>query len=242
MGNSGQGQGSLFFVHVMKTGGSTFRRRIVQRLGAEAVFPCRALDPPEAEPNLRIDHLASLPAARLEAIRAFTGHFPFFAATLVPRRTVTITILRDPVDRVISYLKQHHRQKGLGPDRSLESIYDLPWHRELHMLDYQVRVFATTAADGVHSVMEHVEIDERRMEVAKDHLREVDLLGLHECYDDFTERAMRTLGWPLEYVTPQRVSMPGEVPDSLRRKIAADNEADLEFYAFARELYKRRHS
>ena len=144
--------GPLFFVHVMKTGGTTFRRRLVQEFGAEAVFPYSRLDPSDGQPNVQVEYLTSLSPDRLARIKAFSGHYPFFATELLPRPSHVLTILRDPVERTISHLKQHHRSRGLGPERSLESIYDLEMHRTLHMLNYQVRVFASTADEGIRSV------------------------------------------------------------------------------------------
>jgi hypothetical protein len=227
----------LFFVHVMKTGGTTFRRRLVHEFGPEAVFPYSQLDPPELQPNYQLDRLTSLPPERLARIKAFSGHFPYFATKLVPRPSLVVTLLRDPVDRTISYLKQHHRDRGLGPERSLESIYDIDMHRQMHMLNYQVRVFASTAEEGVRSVMHPLDIDQHRMELAKEHLEQVDIVGITEQYDEFLSRVVQRLGWDAGVqISSQRVSEPVAVPDSLRRRIAAENEADLEFYAYAREL------
>jgi hypothetical protein len=229
--------GPLFFVHVMKTGGSTFRQRMRRELGREAVFPYAPLDPPEAEPNLLVSYLAGLDPERLARIRGFAGHLPFFATELVPRPAHIVTILRNPVERTISFLKQHHRDRGLGPERSLESIYDLEWHRTLHMLNYQVRVFASTADEGIESVLHPLDIDERRMKIAEEHLGRVDVLGVTEEFDRFVAKAVERLGWNADLVVPnRRVSDHIEVPTSLRRKIAADNEADLAFYEHARQL------
>jgi hypothetical protein len=233
--------GPIFFVHVMKTGGSTFRQHLVQHVGREALFPHPTLDPREASPNLKVSYLAALPPERLAQMRAFSGHFPFFATEVVPRPSVVLTLLRDPVERTISYLKQHHRDRNLGPERTLESIYDLDWHRQLHLLNYQVRVFATTADEGVDSVLEPVDIDERRMTIAREHLRRVDVLGLQEQHGAFVADASHRLGWgPAAPVPDQRVSAPVDVSMALRRRIAEDNQRDLEFYEFARELYEER--
>jgi hypothetical protein len=230
-------QEPLFFVHVMKTGGTTFRHRLVREFGAESVFPCAKLDPPELGPNVQVGYLSSASPDRLVRIKAFSGHYPFFATELVPRSPRVLTILRDPVERTISYLKQHHRDRGLGSERSLESIYDLEWHRLLHMHNYQVRVFASTADEGIQSVLHWLDIDDRRMKIAKEHLDRVEFLGLTEHSDEFVSRVVEQLGWSPDTTIPnQRVSEPMPVPESLRRRIAADNEADLEFYAYAREL------
>lgn len=233
--------GPLFFVHVMKTAGSTFRRRMIRELGRDAVFPVPGLDPAAALPNVEVGYLAGLPAERHAGIRGYAPHLPYFATQLVPTPSHVLTILRHPVERTISYLKMHHRDRGLGPDRTLESIYELPYQNALHIKDYQVRVFATTADEGIETVLTPVHIDDRRMELAKAHLRSVDILGLQEDFDLFVDEAVRRLGWrPNLLVKDQRRSAPVEVSSTLRRRIAEDNPADVEFYEYARDLVAER--
>lgn len=241
MGGAGQRDpnGPLFFVHVMKTGGTTFELRMKRQLGREAVFPYMKVDPADRMPNLSLDYLREQPPERLAQVRAFTGHFPFFATELVPTPSLVMTVLRDPVERAISYLKQHQLHMGQA-HRTLEEIYERGNARPFHIENYQVRVFASTVSDGVESVLQRLPIDQRRMEIAKQHLRQVDVLGLTERYDEFIDAVLTRLGWPPVEVPNQRVSDYVEVPQTLRQRIAADNAADLEFYEYARQLYAER--
>lgn len=231
--------GPLFFVHVMKTGGSTFAVRLKRELGRESVFPYFGIDPVEVMTNLSVGYLTSQPLERLNQVRAFAGHYPFFAARLVPTPSLVLTILRDPVERAISHLKQHRREKG-QESRSLEDIYERGFARRLYIDNFQVRVFALTEADGADDVQQPIEIDDRRMSIAKEHLEEVDILGLTDHHAEFVAEVVTRLGWSNRGVGNQRVSEPVEVPSSLRQKLIQDNEADREFYAFARDLYERR--
>lgn len=229
--------GPIFFIHVMKTGGTTFRHHLMRNVGRDAMFPHPVLDADQELPQANLSYLSHLSPERLASIRAFTGHFPFFATELVPRPSLILTMLRDPVERTISYLKHHHRHRALGPERSLESIYDIEWHRHLHLQDYQARIFATTANDGVGSVMRYVEIDDQRLATAKEHLKRVDVVGLQEDHQSFVAEAARRLGWPSGGQVPnKRVSAPVQISTAFRRRIAEDNQRDLEFYEFAREL------
>ena len=225
----------------MKTAGSTFRRRMVRELGAAQVFPSTELDPPEALPNLKVSYLTSVDAGRLRSVRAFAAHLPYFATELVPTPSLTLTILRHPVERTISYLKQHHRDRSLGPERTLESIYELPWHHSLHIKNYQARVFATEAHEGIDSVLTEVEMDPFRLARAKERIRSVDILGLQERFDEFVEEAVGRLGWRGNLIVQdQRRSEPVEVSKSFRRRIADDNAEDVELYEFACDLYEAR--
>ena len=96
----------FFYVHVMKTAGGTLRQHIRANFEPAEVYPLKRLDPDMHAANYRIDYLTALPAERRKRIRVFTGHFPFVAVELLGIRAITLTTLRDPVDRTLS-LYQH---------------------------------------------------------------------------------------------------------------------------------------
>ena len=81
------GAAIFFFVHVMKTGGATFRRHIEDNHPEPgAVYPDRALDGNLREANILIDRVRTLSPERRSQIRAYTGHFPAVTARLHQRR------------------------------------------------------------------------------------------------------------------------------------------------------------
>lgn len=142
---------TYFFLHVMKTGGTSMLRHIVDN------FPRG-----QAEPDLRVEleksgqgtdptygsleRLASLPDERRREIRIFAGHYPFMATGLVPTE-VTMTVLRDPVERTISLLRHTKRHERDKRDSSLEEIYEDPWIFPLLIRDYQAKLFALEPDD-----------------------------------------------------------------------------------------------
>jgi hypothetical protein len=78
-----------------------------------------------------------------------------------------------------------------------------------------------------------LEVDERRLALAKDNLDHVDMVGVVERYDQFLRAVEARFGWSGDPSTRLRVGARGDVPDALRRKIEKDNEADLDFYEYA---------
>jgi len=112
----------FFFVHVMKTAGGTLRRHIFENFERSQVYPYGEFDPDLYLANFEIGYLTSLPGDRLEQIRVFTGHFPFVAVELLGLRLTTLTILRDPVERTISYLRANQRLIPQHRGLSLEQI------------------------------------------------------------------------------------------------------------------------
>jgi len=159
----------------------------------------------------------------------------------VPGPVVTMTVLRDPVERTISYLKHCRAYQEQHHGMALEEIYEDPWYFPLMMLNHQVRVFALTLEDDPENATEIVELNDERLGWARGHLESVDFLGLHEHYDDFVEEVTQYFGWSGKSPPNWHVSEPEHVSAALRRRIADDMAIDLEFYEFARELHAERH-
>jgi hypothetical protein len=224
---------SYFFVHVMKTGGSTFRQHVRANFEPEARYPDDEHDGDLLLAKLSVSTVLGLPAERRERIRIFTGHFPYCVATMLGRPLTTLTILRDPVERTISHLKQE--QASRPPGRSLEEVYEDPRTQRL-VRDHQVRMFAFTAEDQFETFAEPLDIDEDRFAIACRHLAAVDVVGFQERFDAFLDAVVDRYGWVRAPVASVRVSEPVPVPPALRRRIAADSQADIAFHEFARGL------
>jgi hypothetical protein len=224
----------------MKTGGASFRQHIYAAFRPGEVYPDRSCDE-MYRANTSIEYLLSLPAERREAIRVYTGHFPYRVAEMMNLDLITLTILRDPVERTISYLKHCKRYHERHRDLALEEIYEDPFFFPCFIQNHQSKIFSMTPQDEFQSFMEVIDVDERRLELAQQHLERVDLLGLNEHYDEFLDNVTRRFGWPLTDRPNLRVAdEPWTVPSTFRQRIASDNQADMAFYDYARRLHDRR--
>jgi hypothetical protein len=228
-----------FFIHIMKTGGTTFLYNLMAQYGPGEMYPDPALDRDTFAAYTELRYLLSLPEERTATIRAYSGHFPYVATQLLPGPFVTLTVLRDPIERTISYLKQC-RDLERFHEASLEQIYEDPWQFAIAIENYQTKVFAMTREDGFGSIMDGLTIDEGRLSIAKENLRAIDILGLNDRYDEFLAEVTCRFGWSTLPSPNRRVSEPTDVPVSLRRRIAEDNAYDLEFYEYARDVHAAR--
>src|SRR5918995_254764 len=98
-----------FFVHIPKTGGVSLRRRLMNHFGKAAVYPTGLDGTDPTKLYLSIDCLRERLAARGDQIRVITGHFPLRTVAVVGGRYKTLTLLRDPVERMLSQLR-HDRE------------------------------------------------------------------------------------------------------------------------------------
>ena len=151
--------------------------------------------PTDFEAYLSIDRLLGLDAARTEQICIYTGHFPYFARDLIDPSLFTITLLRDPVERTISVLKQFKRLEERCRDLTLDAIYeDEPLFR-FYVENHQTKVFALTPHDEARTIMRPITIDDARFGWRSRTWPRLDVVGITESYDDFVEDLQRRLRW-----------------------------------------------
>ncbi len=258
----------FFFVHVMKTGGTSFVFRLLANFDPAEVYPHEVLDrrsPTDVEPYASLADLERLSPERRAAIRVYTGHFPFMARELMGPDVVTLTLLRDPVDRTISVLKHFKRLYARYRDLSLDAVYDDPLVFRHFVENFQTRMFALTPADeprsfasavGFRALRDALEepagvavvpgprdtivVDAARLAVARENLARVDVIGVNEEFGAFVDALRRRYGWWSaggDFDARANVSAePWHASDALRARIARDNPYDVELYAYAREL------
>ncbi len=238
-GASAEDRHLYFFVHIMKTGGSAFRRRLINHFGEAAVYPARDIDGTDpVKLNLSIDYLRERLAARGDEIQVITGHFPLRTAELIDGRFTTLTLLRDPVERMLSYLRQQ-RESRRPAGCALDELYDALRGRGD---DNMTKMLALTPSELRASLFTRAELSSNQLERAKEALAGIDAVGLQESFDDFCDKVATRFGWNLGEPEVVHASAPAEASDGLRARIAEDNPFDMELYEFAKEMLAARAS
>jgi len=242
---SSDGSQRFFFIHVMRTGGTTLEQQLRRSFPRAQVYPNPDIDFPAGDVmyHLDVSYLLGLPVERLDTIRFFYGHFPFVVTEMLDRDLVTFTLLRDPVDRTLSLLRIMREQRPAWHDRTLEQIYDdvNMFPRLIH--NHQTKMFSIMREDHPRSYRDEIVIDATRLEVAKRNLARVDLIGFTEHFGEFGTTLGDRFGWHLS--ERARMNAAGESCDDasdLRARVAADNAIDVEFYEYARTLNAKRSS
>jgi len=229
-----------FFMHIPKTAGMTLYYRLIRHHGA-ALYP---LPPDRGRPQavMDVDHVERRFAAYRNQIRIITGHFPLCLGERLGIPLTTFTVLRDPVERTLSFLRQRQQQTTRYRGQPLEDVYADPYLLHGFIHNYMVKVLTLTVDDMQHGVATMVPYDDARLERAKYNLEHrIEIFGLQEEFGDFSDRLAARFGWDLgEATTHLNRTNSSEVSEELRERIARDNAFDLDLYAFAKKLLERR--
>lgn len=232
----------FLFVHLQRTGGSSLRRRLQHQFGEAAVYPDASDGADEIAAVLGVEYLQRRYRIRRDEIRVITGHFPLCTAEILGDRFTTLTLVREPVQRTLSYLSHHRHWTPEDHDKSLEEIYSDPlrFHGLAH--NHMVKMFSLTPEEMTRSALTRVEFTPERLERAKLKIASIDALGLLERFDEFCDALERRFGWNLGPSQRVNESDRFEASDRFRARIAEDNAMDIELYEFATRLYEERRS
>jgi hypothetical protein len=231
----------FFFVHMQKTGGVSLYMRLQRQFGEEAVYPAESDGDPEARmpqlfPNILLDRWR----VRRDEIQVVTGHFPLCTTELLDAEFTTLTVLRDPVERTLSYLRHHRDTTAADRERPLEALYEDPERFRPFIENHMVKMLSLRAEEMTDGMMTVIDFDRGRLRRAKRALRKMDDFGLQEDLEGFAQRLSSRFGWDLGPTVHENVTKPSEVPESFRARIAEENALDMELYEYAVTLRRKR--
>jgi hypothetical protein len=218
------------FVHIPKTGGQTLFAVLARQYAFSQTVT--VTDPSDPLTPFR-------DVARRATPTLIRGHVPFGVHEELVIDPIYITILRQPIDRVVS-------------------IYRYIERYEEHPLHAQVRADRMTLSDFVESGIDREEVEngqtrqlaglgaarsERHMlERAKAHLRTFSAVGLTERFDESLILFRRRLDWRMPFYVSKNVAPSGtsapSIPDDVRSALVERNADDLELYRFAAGLFE----
>lgn len=224
------------FVHIPKSAGQTMTHILARQFAPERTYSAPGV-------QRALEDLRLMPPARAQSLDLLQGHLPFGVHELLGRPAVYFTILRRPLDRVISHYYYVRRR----PDHYLYehvagqkmSLHDYVSSGLTHELDNgQTRMLygmdgetlpAITAAEG-----------EQALRNLREHFR---VVGLTEHFDESLLLLGARMGWKhLFYVrhnvTRERPAAEA-ISDETRRIIEERNAVDTELYNRAAELFRQ---
>jgi hypothetical protein len=237
----------FFYVHVQKAAGTEIRERCKRHFAPEAMYPDRTDgDLIAVAPQLSVAQLLARWAVRKDQIEIITGHFPFATLALLDADFVTLSVLREPVERVLSHLRHHRRMTPGAEGRTLEQLYDEVLPPELFH-NHTVKMFSLTADEVAESAaldrwafLKAVDLTPARLADAKANVERLDVLGLQDRLEEFCTELTARFGWDLGPPLHANRTASEDAPVALRRRIAFDNALDAELWEHARDVYEHR--
>lgn len=250
----------VFFIHVMKAGGTSFNHALAEHFPPEARYPTDSMRAP-AIAKVDMAGLVALDAETMRRTRFFSVHMLAAISELLDLSDLLrVTVLRDPVERTISHL--HHIISRQDRHDDVLALYrDETWRSRL--TNYQTQIFADPVPMRDEQATEEDKtfrlpkgIDPERMKprlltaiarphaVDEDDLRSAirrldafDVVGVTTQLDPTLHHVLGLLGRDHPMVLRlNRRNEEHEVSPELRRLIEADTQLDRALYDHARRL------
>ncbi|MFM2091611.1 MAG: hypothetical protein RLZZ127_2100 [Planctomycetota bacterium] len=214
--------GPLIVIHIPKTAGTSLRVMLEQRLA-----PAERLWIYGTKETLSLDQAGALPAETIRSTRVCMGHFPYGVHERLGVAPRYATVLRDPVDRVISRYRHALRAAGLTPEAlPIQEWLDRERSRgSLVPFDHQVRLLGGDGPDALGQAIARLK-------------RDFVAVGFVDTLPRFVRRLSGHLGIDLgrpevRNATPKRA---GDIPESWRTLVADLNRGDIELVRIARTI------
>ena len=223
---------SVIFLHLPKTAGTTLNRLIEWEYPLTEMY---SVDPVLFEWSYA--RLRNLPKKRLRKTRIFKGHMLFGLHEVLPHPATYITVLRNPVDRVLS---AYYFMRGY-------KLHPLYWKLRRNKWSLEEYVERTTR-DNVQckiiaNAAYHEPCTQEIMERALQHLdRYFSVVGLSERFEESLALMKLRFGWQLKSYSAFNVtrSRPKrqDLPQTSLDMIAERNRFDVALYRHATKLFE----
>ena len=232
---------SVIFLHIPKTAGSTLSKIVEQQYDSSTVFKLKNDCPQES-----IHEFKRLPEADKKKIQLIKGHMPFGLHEFLPQPSSYITMLRDPVKRIISSYffvlrtpNHYLYEKVTSSNMSLKEYVCSGISRELD--NDQVRLLSAINAKKKDVNFGQCSIE--MLELAKKNLKEnFAVVGLSERFDETLILLKRTFGWKNLFYVKQNVTKSRpykqEISKDILALIAKQNHLDIELYQYVKENFE----
>jgi Galactose-3-O-sulfotransferase len=230
-------QQALIFIHIPKSAGTTLNHIIVWEYSP---FHIASVD--GRFPRWAFRHMTRWSPRRLARNDVFTGHMPFGLDKLMARESTYVTILRKPVERVISeYFYRIGRKSHPLEDRKIKGFSLRDYVEKLPYDNVQTKLLA--GGSPGYDFMAG-DCSAAMLETAKRNLAQrFRLVGLTERFEETLALFKIVFGWKVRRYATLRVTpvkaREKDVPGDLRELIAERNRFDVALYQHGVELFEQ---
>ena len=223
---------AIIFLHLPKAAGTTLNRLIEWEYPLSEIY---SIDPVFYRRSWA--HLQRLAKERLRKIRIFKGHMLFGLHAILPQPATYITVLRDPVDRVLSsfYFMRSYK------------LHPLYWRFKLGNWSLEDFVRRTPRDNVQSKILAGAEYTKpctaEIYETARGNLlRHFTVVGLSERFEESLALMKLRFGWKLQHYSSFNVTRTrprkADVPRSTVDLIEDKNSFDISLYQCAAKMFE----
>ena len=231
---------TLIFIHIPKTAGSSFRQVLKRPYKKNTVHEIYG------QYMLSVNEFKELSESEKLRIRLLIGHMPFGLDEFLPQPSTYITILREPLDRIVSHYyyilrsPRHPIHNQVVEENMGLCDYALSGLAPMELDNGQVRFISGVSGQKIKYGDCSVDL----LEIAKDNLRKkFAVVGLSEYFSETLILFKKVFGWKNMFyvkdnVTKDRPRLDDFSPEIIEA-IRQHNRFDVALYEFAEKEFKR---
>lgn len=231
----------IIFIHIAKTGGTTLRDILDKQYGSNSLF---MYADPAGETLNNKEKIIKMLLKHINTAKSISGHFsfgmkynhivnePLLSLINITRSVTYVTLLRKPVERILS-LYSHYKRFNIFDIATSNINFETFIRRKLYYLNYQtLRVSGTDIPD----------LNRAKKNIVENFA----VIGITEKYNEFLFLMKERFKWKdvknrkLNQSISSVSGLIEHIPNELIDLINHDNQLDFELYTFTKQLLENK--